>query len=227
MNKNKNTSNPRGAPVDTSVFTRRGRGDSPQTYRLTGRDGPPGTEMIRGAPAWLARGTPLQCMNVTMHDCINENKGRGQPTSARGKPRTKPVISTRYEERSATEKLKSNRFLPALPMTKECRGTPAERGNPVQGMNAEMQERVVYLAGKVPWLARGTPVQCMNVTMHECMIEGKTGGNLPLARGKPPHYGTLLFNRKQNLNGEKYALTEAGKTHTLCADKVFGYITWN
>ena len=30
------------------------RGKSPQTFRLTGRDGPPGSKMILGVPAWLA-----------------------------------------------------------------------------------------------------------------------------------------------------------------------------
>ena len=39
-------------------------------FRLTGRDGPPGSMMIRGAPAWLA----------------SEGGGRGQPRKARGQP---------------------------------------------------------------------------------------------------------------------------------------------
>lgn len=31
------------------------KGKPPHTFRLTGRDGPPGSTMIPGAPAWLAK----------------------------------------------------------------------------------------------------------------------------------------------------------------------------
>ena len=50
------------------------RGKPTSTFRLTGRDGPPESfQPIPGVPAWLARGTPVQFVNVTMHECLNEN----------------------------------------------------------------------------------------------------------------------------------------------------------
>jgi hypothetical protein len=154
-------------------------------YRLTGRDGPPGSELIRGAPAWLARGTPLQCMNVTLHKCIIEGKGKGQPPSARGKPHTKPVISTTEKERSVAAELKKNRFLTAFGMTKGCRGTPAARGKLVRGMNAFPGStgfiRGVYANGCKSPNARGMPGSWNPDSYRE-----EDGSQMPVARSQPP-----------------------------------------
>ena len=46
------------------------KGKPPQTFRLTGRDGPPGSTMIPGAPAWLAKGTPVYGSYVFVVACI-------------------------------------------------------------------------------------------------------------------------------------------------------------
>ena len=69
------------------------RGKPPKNLRMTGRDGPPGSQMkIHGAPVWLAIGTPAQFMSGDL-----ESHGIC--------PINRLVIPTKYEEGSnQTEK---------------------------------------------------------------------------------------------------------------------------
>jgi hypothetical protein len=112
-------------PADS--YRDRGRNDS--AFRSTGRDGPPGSEMIPGAPAWLARGTPVEGRGRDQgkEQCQDRAKGpyaRGKPPAANSL-----VISTREEERSATFRADCNRFLPVFGMT--ARGkSQTTRGHP-------------------------------------------------------------------------------------------------
>ena len=94
------------------------KGKSPRIFRLTGRDGPPGLQLlIRGAPAWLAGNMPVQFPEK------GEGKGRDRP-AARGKPCDVSVIPAGYAEKPATEKSGSYGFTAKTGITVQCRGNP-------------------------------------------------------------------------------------------------------
>lgn len=94
------------------------KGKSPRIFRLTGRDGPPGLQLlIRGAPAWLAGNMPVQFPEK------RKGKGRDRP-AARGKPCDVSVIQAGYAEKPATEKSGSYGFTAKTAITVQCRGNP-------------------------------------------------------------------------------------------------------
>lgn len=126
-------------------------------YRFTGRDGPvlklstgppTGSKMIRGAPDWLARGTPVAS--------IGKNKGRGKDGSrgpyARGMPGEWVIAKTH----------KCVIGYNGQPVTSDQRQATA-RGKPLQCMNAVEVEGIGKVRvqqpvarGKLP-AARGKP----------------------------------------------------------------------
>jgi hypothetical protein len=104
------------------------RGKPSQTFRLTGRDGPPGSTLISGVPAWLVRWVPPECVNSLMQECMNRSimlpvSGTQQPAT-RGHPADLKPFGCIHCDISGYA-----RSIPALkmrdgPLLMRIRGTP-------------------------------------------------------------------------------------------------------